>query len=256
VGNVSAIDVAPDRRHVELSYTLGVAVLQRLGLASTGHGRQTRIAVPPELRVQIASNGLTGNRYLQIDFFDGVGTPLPVLPFPVPDNYIPAAPSTLKNLEGSVTRAVEQLPELSRALTAVATRLEAILGDVDRRGLPSRSVATLDATDRLLATLQGKLDQLPVADLSREAGAALRSSSQTLAALDRTLARLDGAEGLLASVQRASDALGDLAGARLGANLDETGRDLREAAVAVRQLAEALQRDPDMLLKGKAMVTQ
>jgi len=49
--------------------------------------------------------------------------------------------------------------------------------------------------------------------------------------------------------------VGDAAGPRLGAQLDESGRSLREAADAVRQLAEALQRDPDMLLKGKARVS-
>jgi len=247
IGNVSSIDVAPDRRHVEVAYTLGVAVLRRLGLAGVGHGKQTRITVPPELRMQIASTGLTGVKYLQLDFFDADTPAPPPLPFPVPENYIPATPSTMKNLEGSVTRAVEQLPELARALGSVAARLDAILGDVDRRGLPGKAVATLEAADRLLATLQVKLDQLPVADLSREARA-------TLATLQQVLGRLDGADGLLASVQRASDGLGDAVGPRLGTNLDETGRDLREGAVALRQLAEALQRDPDMLLKGKARV--
>jgi len=254
IGNLSAIEVAPDRRHVELSYSLGVAVLTRLGLAATGHGRQTRITVPPELRVQIASAGLAGTKYLQIDFFDPVATPPPVLPFPVPENYIPATPSTMKNLEGSVTRAVEQLPELARALASVAGRLDGLLGEVERRGLPAKAMATLEATTRLLANLQEALDRLPVVELSRDARAALQEARTTLASLNRVLVRLDGDEGLLQSVQRASDAVGDAAGPRLGANLDETGRDLREAAVSVRQLVEALQRDPDMLLKGKARV--
>ena len=165
----------------------------------------------------------------------------------MPDNYIPATPSTMKNLEDAVVRAVDQLPEMAQDLAGVATRLDVILEDVNRRGLPGRAEATLDAADRLIASLEGKLHQLPVAELSRSAVA-------TLARLDRVLERLDGDDGLLASAQRSSDALGDVAGPRLAANLDETGRDLREAAVAVRQLAEALQRDPDMLLKGRAKV--
>jgi paraquat-inducible protein B len=72
--------------------------------------------------------------------------------------------------------------------------------------------------------------------------------------MERVLDHLDGSQGLFASVQRTSDSFGDAAGPRLGANLEETGRDLREAAVAVRQLVDALQRDPDMLIKGKARV--
>src|SRR5581483_10072658 len=88
IGNVSGIDVAPDQRHVEIIYSLGVKVLDRLGLAGSSHGKETRILLPPTLRVQLASTGLTGTKYLQIDFFDGGGTPPPVLPFPVPENYI------------------------------------------------------------------------------------------------------------------------------------------------------------------------
>jgi hypothetical protein len=33
--------------------------------------------------------------------------------------------------------------------------------------------------------------------------------------------------------------------------LEETLRDVSEAAAAIRSLSEALERDPDMLLKGK-----
>src|SRR5438309_11914102 len=75
IGNVSAIDVAPDQRHVEVIYSLGVKVLSRLGLAGTSRGKETRILIPPALRVQIASTGLTGTKYLQLDFFDTRRTP-------------------------------------------------------------------------------------------------------------------------------------------------------------------------------------
>ena len=231
VGNVSAIDVAPDRRHVEISYTLGVDVLRRLGLAGQGTGKRTRITVPPELRVQIASTGLTGTKYLQFDFFNTGGTPPPVLPFPVPENYIPATPSTMKNLEDAVVRAINQLPGLVHELAGVVDRVNVLLEDVNQRGVPGKAVATLEHANQLAAGIQA-----------------------TLAKVDGVVARLDGKDGLLASLQRTSDSLGDAAGPRFGSNLDSGARDLREAAVAMRQLAEALQRDPDMLVKGKSKV--
>jgi paraquat-inducible protein B len=224
VGNVSAIDVAPDRRHVEIVYSLGVKVLKRLELTGTSSGKETKISMPPDLRVQLASTGLTGTKFLQIDFFDAGGTPPPVLPFPVPDNTIPATPSSMKNLEDAVVRALDQIPDLAKELSGVVTRMNVILDDVNRRGLPGKAVATLD------------------------------DASVALAKMNRVLDRLDANDGLLASLQRTSDSLSDVAGPRLGANLDETGRDLREAAVAVRQFVEALQRDPDMLVKGKTKV--
>jgi ABC-type transporter Mla subunit MlaD len=256
IGNVAAIDVAPDQRHVEIVYSLGVKVLGRLKLAGTTRGKETRILMPPDLRVQLASTGLTGTKFLQIDFFDTGGVLPPALPFPVPENYIPAIPSTMKNLEESVVRAVNMIPDIARDVGRVVARVSAILDEVDHRGLPNKAAATLSNANQLLATLQNKLDQLQVDEISRDASATLKGASAALAKIKKVLDRLDGNDGFLASMQRTSDSLGDVAGPRLGATLDETGRDLREAAVAVRQLVEALDRDPDMLLKGKTKVRQ
>ena len=252
IGNVSAIDVAPDRRHVEITYSLGVVVLKRLGLAGESRGKETKIVVPPDLRVQIASTGLTGTKYLQIDFFNTGGNPPAELPFPVPENYIPATPSTMKNLEDAVVRAVDMIPDMAHELGGVIARVNVILDDVNRRNLPGNAGATLGNANRLLIGLQAKLDQVQVDELSRNASTTLKGASVALARMNRVLDKLEAPDGLLSSVQRTSDSLGDVVGPRLGANLDDTGRELRETAAAVRQLVDALQRDPDMLLKGRA----
>ena len=249
LGNVTAIDVAPDRRHVEITYSLGVQVLKRLGLTGAADGKETTISVPPGLRVQLASTGVTGTKFLQIDFFDTGGLPPPELPFPVPAHYIPAIPSTLKNLEDAVVRAVDQFPALVRDIGGVVGRVNLVLDEVGRRELPAKAAMALDDTHRLLASLQSKVDQFPAAQLSRDASA-------TMVRIDQVLARLDGDDGLLASARRSSDSLGDLASPRLRADMTTMVRDLREAAVAVRQLVEALDRDPEMLLKGKAKVSR
>ena len=255
LGYVSTIDIAPDRRHVEITYSLGVSELRRLGLVGEGLGKETRISVPPDLRVQLDSTGLTGTKYVQIDFFDAKAFPPPVLPFPVPENYIPATPSMMKNLGEAVVRAVDQLPDVASQLSGVVARVNALLDDVSQRGLPAGAATTLDSAHKLLATLQVKADQLQVAELSRQATATLEGTSVAVARLNRVLERLDGSDGLVASVKRTSDSLTYAAGPQLEETLHETSRDLREAAVAVRQLVDALQRDPDMLLKGKAKVS-
>ncbi|MFL5369205.1 MAG: MlaD family protein [Myxococcales bacterium] len=256
IGNVKVIDVAPDQRHVEIVYSLGVKVLGKLRLAGTTRGKETKILLPPDLRMQLASTGLTGTKFLQIDFFDTAGAPPPVLLFPVPENYIPVTPSTMKNLEESLVRALERMPDIARDLGALVARVNVLLDDVGRQDLPGKVAVTIDDAHRLLQGLQRKLAQVRVDELSRDAATTLQGASTALATMTRVLERLDGTDGLFASVQRTSDSFGDVAGPRLGNNLNDTGRDLREAAVAVRQLVEALQRDPDMLIKGKAKVRQ
>src|SRR5262245_56341351 len=68
VGNVSVIAIAPDRRHVDIAFDLDVDQLRKLDIA-VGSGKDTRISVPPGLRMQIGSTGITGVKYLQLDFF-------------------------------------------------------------------------------------------------------------------------------------------------------------------------------------------
>jgi phospholipid/cholesterol/gamma-HCH transport system substrate-binding protein len=71
--------------------------------------------------------------------------------------------------------------------------------------------------------------------------------------MGRLFERLDGEPGLVTSAQRASEAVGDAArGSRdLGRELESTLQEVRRAAATIRRLADALDRNPDMLVKGR-----
>lgn len=252
IGNVSRIDIAPDHRHIELQYDLSVESLAGLGLAAA-RGQATRIAVPPDLRVQLGTQGITGVKYVLIDFFDPASNPAPKLPFPLPVNYIPATASTLKNIEGSVVRAVDQIPVMAERLNAVLAQLERLMVDLNRAGLGERAAGTLARTDRVLGVMESKLRKIPVEQLSAQASGAIANFNQTLVRVHALLARIDGDQGLLSSVQRASDSVGDAAGNAhgLGVELESTLQSLSQAADAIVDLVSALERDSDMLIKGR-----
>jgi paraquat-inducible protein B len=253
VGNISEINIAPDRRHVELRYVLGVDELRRLGLASN-RGDETRIRVPPDLRVQVASSGVTGTKYLQIDFFAVASHPPPKLPFDVPPNYIPATTSTFKSLESSVMQAVDQFPVLARQIQEILGQVNALVSDVRTQRIPEQAGEALNHASALLVVLQRKVNQVPLDQLSTDARALIAQANGTLARADALVQRLGSERGLLASVQRASDSVGDVAGNANDVVVDvgTTMRELRETIDAVRSLAEALERDSDMLLKGRS----
>lgn len=264
IGAVSKIDVAPDHRQVEVTYDLGVSVLGGLGLAAAD-GAQTKLKIPPDLRAQLGSAGVTGVKYVLIDFFESKSHPPPKLSFTVADNYIPTAQSTLKNLEDSVVRAIDQFPVLTEQLSAILTRVNGILVDVDDKHLPEKSVATLANVDATLANINAtlalartKLSGVDTVGLSTEAKAALANLSTTMTRAQSLMARLDGDRGLLSSVQRASDSFGDVAtDARgYGTELSDTLRALSEAANSITQLVDALELDSDMLLKGRSKVSE
>lgn len=244
IGTVSAIEVAPDRRHVEVSYELRVEVLDRLGISS-GKGLKTKLSIPPELRAQLGSAGLTGMKYILIDFFDPKTHPAPQLSFPLPENYIPGEPSTLKGLESSVVRAVDQFPILAEQVLQVLVQVNAILADIQGQKVPEKAIGTLENIDNTLLLLQAKLNGVDTAALSAEAQKLMINLNQTATE----------AQAALLSVQQASNSVGDVASnARgVGPELSQALRDVSEAAVSLQEILRALELDSDMLIKGRSV---
>jgi phospholipid/cholesterol/gamma-HCH transport system substrate-binding protein len=204
--------------------------------------------------MQLESAGITGVKFISIDFFDVKDNPPPALPFPVQPNYIPAAASTMKNLEDAVVKAVNRFPEIADQLVLVTTRVNHLLETIDNEKIPQEASTTLRQASHLLATLEGTAKQADVGALSAEARRAIGGMNGAIAHLDALLTKAGGERGLLASAQRATDSIGDLAGGAKGVSeeLGDTLRGLREAADSIQRLSEALDTDSDMLLKGRA----
>jgi phospholipid/cholesterol/gamma-HCH transport system substrate-binding protein len=254
IGNVSRIDVAPDRRHVQVSYELTVAVLGQLGI-SRGSGEKTRLPMTPNLRAQLNSTGITGIKYVQLDFFDDANSVPPALPFAVSDHYIPSQPSSLKNIEASVVQTADRLPEVMDHLVTVLNHVEHISAQIDQEGLPEHASQLLNHAERTLGSLDEKLAQLDTRALGQQTQATLSSWQGTATRTNQLLDRMGGERGLMASAQRVSDSLGDAAqnaNGFLNNELVHTLRDVSEAAGAIKDLADTLERQPDMLLKGRS----
>lgn len=251
IGTVSAIDIASDRRLVGVTSSLGVKNLSKLGL-SEGKGKNLRIFVPSDLRAQLASQGITGVKFLQIDFFDVKDNPRPDLPFEEPEYYIPAAVSTMKNLEDQVVKTVNRMPELIDSILRITTQINRLLGEF--KGAPANVAMILQRANSVLATVQLAVRNVDTAKLSSDAQQALMALAGTLGRANLVIGRLDGDKGLVQSAQRATGAIGDVAfGARgVGRELAETLRDVQDMTASIQRVADALERDPDMLLKGRS----
>lgn len=252
IGFVSAIEIAPDHRHVDVVEELDTEDIKRMGLTD-GDGK-ARFHVPPDLRAQLGSQGITGVKFVSIDFFDPKMNPPPKLPFDVSEHYIPAAPSMMKNLEDTITKAMDKLPELVDAVVAITSRVDRMVAQLEKDDVTGKAAETLVHADQVLTGLNATITKLDRAQLPDKAAATLDDVSKAVAKLNNVLDRVDGDEGLVASIHRASDAFGSF-GKGAGSTtreLEKTLRDVREAAESIRILAEALERDPDMLLKGRA----
>lgn len=252
IGNVSSIDVAPDRRHVAVSYKLPVDVLTRMGLARE-EGRKVRMRVPSDVRVQLGTTGITGTKYVKLDFFKEETNPPPELPFEVPQNYIPATPSTLKNVEEALSRALEQVPEVVASAHLLLEEVRHLVVGLVAADIPRRMSTTLDGVDGLVNTLDRQITAVNAPAVARDARRTLEALDAALTSADQLLVKVNADNGLIDSLKRASDRVGDVAGGARGTGheLDRTLRDLREASQSVQRLVDALEVEPDMLLKGR-----
>ncbi|HEX8791860.1 MAG TPA: MlaD family protein [Polyangiaceae bacterium] len=230
VGTVSAIEIAPDHRHVQVSYGLDADALRKMGITILGGDHGGPYAVPPELRAQIGGNGLTGVRNVSIDLFDPQKHPAPIMTFAVASNCIPAATSTMKTLEDALTKTADRMPGIAETVARASERVEAMLDEVARGHLPDKAAVTLAHADAALRTLTATMRRFDDAGVPEKTTAALGDVSSALAKLSRVL---DGVSGSTRDVDQALD-------------------ELRDTAEAIRVLAEDLDRDPDMLLKGRA----
>ena len=282
IGRVLGIRVASNRRHVEVECAVDVDQLVKLGLRDPDRPREERF-VPPDLRVQLVSPGIAGGKFLQIDFFDPKRHPPPSLPFPTPKNYIPATESTLKSLEESIVHTTSRFPKVLDQTSALIAKADKFLTQIDAKKLSDQAVAIMDQSEKLLKETRAELKKLKVAKLTekgrdtlKKLDAALDRSNKLLARIEKKGGMLDDLEAstkrlrkeldalklaktgkkvntTLDSVKRTSDALGRVTrdNRRLGEDLEATLKAIRKASGAVRKLADTLERDSDMLLKGR-----
>lgn len=263
IGHVAAIEIAADHRHVEVKNDLDVADLKRLGLieksvavkaSPLGKKTEPRFLVPPDLRAQLGSQGITGVKFVAIDFFDVKSNPTPPLPFAPPENYIPAAASLMKNLEDTITKAMDRLPEMTDAIVGIMGRVDRLLATLEKEDVSGKAAIALVHTDQMLTSVQKTLAKIDRSNVPEKAAATIENLNVAVNKMNAVLDKIDGPKGFVASATRAADNVGEMGKSASGSTraLDETLRDIREAVEAIRVLAESLEKDPDMLLKGRA----
>jgi ABC-type transporter Mla subunit MlaD len=214
VGHVKSISFAPDHRLIDVELAIDRNRVELRELA-------------PKLRAQTLVLGITGVKLIDLDLATPDTPPPPVLTFPPPERYIPSRPSLLETL---------------------ATRAEKI--SVRAEVLIDGGIEALADLRKLLVTANGAASDARVlirgfdrADLSAKA-------ARLLVTLDAVFARVNA---LIAKVGRGADSFAELGRSTREASMDleHTLRDIREAARSLSPFFRALEREPDMLLKGR-----
>ena len=225
-------------------------------------------AVRAGLRVRIASTGVTGLSYLEVDFVDSPRAPL-VVPWEPRFTVIPSAPSTITQVTSAAERLMTRLSELDiDALlynaVGLLTDLRQQVGAQGELGTALREAATAMAALRQAvegAALDTTLGE--IREAARSVGAAGAAAERLIA--DPQMARAatsvgEAAQDLRTAVARLPAVIASLEVALrtvrsttgdAQADLGPLLRDLRATASSLRDTAEALRRSPSQSLFGQ-----
>jgi paraquat-inducible protein B len=236
VGTVSDISIAPDLRHVRVTSQVYEDVLERLGLGGPtnqpGFQPPTGATVP---RVQLASSGITGVKFLLVDFFDAKRFPVPELPFDPGPDYVPSTPSTLKSIEEAAVDVTMQLPELTMRASETLVRLADAVEDMENtlKPLVSKDGAVVRVLEQYERT--GSQFERTAKVLEDEVrGARIAETTQKLRDASTSVTGFATDAGAAADDARDSMA------------------SLQETLDSIRALTDYLERDPSALLRGRA----
>lgn len=288
IGKVTEIRLAQDRRLVEVHASLRVEAMRALNVLDRDDQADDQLPdVPMDLRFTMASQGITGIKFLEADFFPE-SAPTIEVPFDPPPGFVPATPSTLKSLEDALRGLADDVPKALADFRRLTATVDRKLNELDTERL-STSIST--AAEDLSSTLE----RADPTKLMGETEAMVQDLRAFVGDLDRALVQLTGAEGVVeqgaedfkglvadvralvasagdtlqsteallqdadlasttASLRGAADSTSALArsyeptGAELAATLVEVRRTLKK----IEELAGLLDRDPGVLLRGRS----
>jgi ABC-type transporter Mla subunit MlaD len=205
------------------------------------------------LRTRIASQGITGVTYLEIDILDPRRYPPIQVPWKPRYDHVPAVPSTITQ----VTSAAEQILRRLEALDieALVNNAAGLMADLRRQVNDGEVAIALREASETLTELRAEIRKARFEDTAAELrdaihhlGEAGRSTQELMSSREvrDALARIPAAVTALEQTLRTARGTT----ADLQADLSPLMRDLRSSVANLRDTTEALRRNPSQTLLG------
>jgi paraquat-inducible protein B len=228
--------------------------------ARFGHLPDPETEVKLGLRARLASHGITGLVYIELDYVDPQRYPPEPVPWQPRDMYIPSIPSTLMQVQDAAQALIRRLQGID--IGRLAQGLQMVLDDLHTEITRGDAHLALTEATRLMTTLRLSTEAADLPGLARDMralSASLRGtveSKDTKALLanaalaaDRLSAATARLPALIAAVE-ASVRRADAGAADVQAELVPILRDARAAAANLRETTETLRRYPASVLLG------
>ena len=215
-----------------------------------GQVPDTASAVKLGLRARLASTGLTGIRYIELDFVNPDKNPVNSVPWLPVGSYIPSVPTTLSQVEDATKILIEKLNRIDIVL--LSENANRLLASVDT--LVGQTSVLLTAADmpgltadlkQTSASLRSVVENPDIARTLAGTTAATEKLTQTLAKLTPLIGSAQGV------AKRADTGVADIQQA-----LVPLLRDLLATLANLKEITASIRRDPAQLLTGQPPARQ
>ena len=245
VGTVSAISLLPSERIVRVEMEIELKNFIAKGSDEFIQQRFKKFLereIPKGLRCRLEYAGITGMKYIDLDYFVPADTPVEDPPKEVFDGignemFMPSASSPFKDLTGALSVALERLSKI---------QFEEISGELERS---LQSISNLLADPAIRSTLN-RINE--AAENLEESTAAVnrvldeKKLNELVSSLEKTLDTLNSfADDTTKEVK-------DMSLPETAAGLRATLLQLNQTLESVKMLTDYLGTDPQALIKGKS----
>ncbi len=231
-----------------------VFVRYEVDTKKVGQMPDTNEAVSLGLRVRLASQGITGLSYLELDFVDPAHYPPQVVPWQPRATYIPSMPSTFAQVQDAAQQVLARLSRVD--MDALSAQVIGLLTDLRTEFASGDVHQTLAEATALLRSTNEAVKAADLPGLTSE----IRQTSTTLrdtlqgeemqkllsnagAAADRLATAAARLPALIASVQATAQRAGN-GTSDLEQGLVPLLRDMRSTAQNLREMSESLRHYP------------
>ncbi|MBC7634702.1 MAG: MCE family protein [Acetobacteraceae bacterium] len=243
VGQVTAIalvsadypDALPDDLN-DPSYRL-VVVRFSVDPAKAGRMPKLDLLAQSGLRAKVASQGITGLSYIELDFVDPEQFPADIVKWKARDAYVPAMQSTIARVQDAAETFVAKLQtvDLARLAASIQVVFDDLHSELTAAEVPALATELRATAAAIRALAQDK--QLP---------ALLLSATKTADQVAIVVGRLQPLIGTLGGVIRQTgDTVGDVQ-----RDFGSAMRDIRAVMANLREVSETLRRYPASVLLG------
>lgn len=252
IGAVDQITLVGMEYETEQSYVLVRSTIDPLKVPPRGRNlleERFETAETDGLRIRMASSGLTGAAYLEIDLLDPEQYPALKIDWKPKYAYIPSAPSVIASLSDSLQQIMRNLERLD--LDGVATRIEVALDTATTKVADLDMASLSDHATNLLAEVRKTNEHIDALVQDIDVQAIIQNTSETVAMVKRVIAE---AEAPVSNTLTSVESIATKAEKPIGELIDRMDKALESIDEVASQLADLSERLPDNVARMQSIM--